>query len=331
MGIIIIHLLVVSCSFLLLRTIFLRTEERTPSRVELIFVGAVSWLFILSAGLWLLLPLFLTYLAISGNFGALQGAALVIIFSAIAFRLNEALDSATVFHFLRDSAFFHPIRPHTMHVQEELDKKRIRDIHRETSEKPFPTAGKQKRLLTEKEIVGYQQQMTAAKDRPIQSRRYAEEIEMLKSGGAVDLSDGWKVYTFDRASHDLYGGMSGLMLDPVTRTLRFKLDIPAASERALQSPIVVYQLKQDLYQLFQILNTDPWLAWYNETFDSLDSTCYGIEPDAFGQTQLYAFMRIIIARAELHQREGQFFNAADLDKICTLTFNNGKPLSSEQL
>jgi hypothetical protein len=185
--------------------------------------------------------------------------------------------------------------------------------------------------LTEKEILQYRQQMTAAKNRPIKSRRYEEELAMLKSGTVADLSDGWKVYAFDRASHDLYGEMSGLSIDPHARTLHFRLNIPDASESALRAPLYVYRLKQDLYQLFQVLNTDPWLAWYNDFFERMHVVCYGIEPDAFGHTQLYAFMKIVVARAELHRREGQFFNAADLDKICTLTFNNGKPLTPEQL
>lgn len=331
MGMIFLHFAIVGGSFLILRWFFLRTEERRPPQSELLFLAAVSWIFIVSSSLWVLLPLILTVLAVTGNFDSLQYAAFVIMISAFAFYLKETLDSATVFHFLRDSAFLHPIRPPNMHIQEELDKKAIRDVHRETSGKPFPTAGKEKRLLTEKEILQYRQQMTAAKDRPIKSRRYDEEIAMLKSGTVAELADGWKVYSFDRTSHDLYGEMSGLSLDPKTRTLHFKLNIPEASESALRAPMYVYQLKQDLYQLFQVLNTDPWLAWYNEFFDRMDVICYGIEPDAFGHTQLYSFMKIVLARAELHRREGQFFNAADLDKICTLTFNNGKPLTPEQL
>jgi hypothetical protein len=266
-----------------------------------------------------------------GSFGAMMLVAFVIVMSGLAFHVNEILDAATVLHFLRDSAFFRPIRPHTMHIQEELDKKKIHDVHQETSDKPFPNAGKQKRLLTGEEVHKLKQEMAAAANRTIRSRRFDEEIALMKAGSPADLSDGWKVYTFDHTLHDLYGEMSGLRLDPGIRTLRFRLNISEASEKALQVPMYLYQLKQDLYHLFQVLNTDPWLASYNRLFEHMTAFCYGIEPDSFGHVQLYAFMKIDIARFELHQREGKFFNAADLHKICTLTFNNGKPLLGEQL
>jgi hypothetical protein len=325
MQIVFFPILFLAGSFLLLRKIFMKPAERQPSNLELFLIGMVTWVFIFSAAVWLILPFYLFYV------GAILPIVFVVLISGLAFRVNEAFDSATVLHFMRESAFFRPIRPKYMHIQEELDKKRIRDIHRETSDKPFPTAGKQKRLLTEKEIQQYKQEMTAAQERPTRSRRYDEEIESLKSGAATSIADPWKVYTFDHRLHDFYAEMSQLQIDPNTRALQFKLNIPDATERALRDPIYLYQLKQQLYHLFSVLYTDRWLTWYSEHFDRIITVCYGIEPDSFGHAQLYPFMKIDIACAELHQREGKFFNAADLHKISTLTFNNGKPLPDEVL
>jgi hypothetical protein len=332
MEIIFFPFAIVAGSFLLLRRIFLKPQESQPTHIELFVSGIVSWVFMLGAGVWLLLPFYLFYLLLAmGSFGAVLPLAFFAIISGLAFQLNETLDSATVLHYIRDSAFFRPIRPQHMHIQEELDKKRIRDVHRETSDKPFPTVGKEKRLLTEKEIQQYKQEMTAARDRPTRSRRYDEEIASLKSGATTSIADAWKVYTFVKRLHDFYAEMSQLQIDPNARALQFKLNIPDATERALQDPMYVYQLKQELYHLFSVLHTDRWLTWYSEFFDRITTVCYGIEPDSFGHAQLYPFMKIDIANSELHQREGKFFNAADLHKICTLTFNNGKPLPDELL
>ncbi len=318
-------------SFLIVRKIFLHPSAQEPSGVVLFLIGIATWVFIFSAAAWLLLPLYFLYLIfVVGIFGAMMPLILVFMASGFAFRIKETLDSATVLHFMRESAFFRPIRPQYMHIQEELDKKRIRDVHRETSDKPFPTAGKQKRLLTEKEVQQYNQEMTAAHRRPTRSRRYEEEIASLKSGSMTSIADTWKVYTFDRSLHDFYVEMSRMQIDPVTRALEFDLNIPKATERALQDRQFVYQVKQELYHLLSVLHTDPWLAWYIEFFDRLIVTLYGIESDSFGHAQLYAFMKIDIARQELQQREGKFFNAADLHKISTLTFNNGKPLPEER-
>ena len=266
-----------------------------------------------------------------GSYGALMPLMFIFMASGIAFQTKETLDGTTVLHFVRESAFFRPIRPEYMHIQEELDKKQIRDVHRETSDKPFPTIGTKKRLLTEKEVHQHKQQMTAASERPTRSRRFDEELASLKSGAATSVADGWKVYTFDHKLHDFYTEMSSLLIDPSTRALQFNLNIPDATEHALQDPLYQYRLKQELYHLFSVLHTDPWLTSYSEHFNRITTVCYGIEPDSFGHAQLYPFMKIDIARSELQQREGKFFNAADLHKISTVTFNNGKPLPEEIL
>ncbi len=332
MELVFIPFAILSASFLLLRKIFLTPEEREPTHCKLFFIGIVSWVFILSVFAWLLLPLYLIYLLLEvGVFNAVLSLAMFAIATGFAFQLNETLDSATVFHYIRESAFFRPIKPHYMHIQEELDKKAIRDIHRETSDKPFPTAGKQKRLLTEKEVRRYKQEMSAAQERPTQSRHFDEEIASLKSGAITSLADGWKVYTFDHALHDFYTEISRMQIDPGIRALHFNLNIPHATELALQDPMYLYQLKQELYHLFSVLHTDRWLTLYSECFDRIIAVCCGIEPDSFGHEQLYPFMKLEIASSELHKREGKFFNAADLHTISTLIFNNGKPLPEELL
>ncbi|MCX6132380.1 MAG: hypothetical protein NTU47_01090 [Ignavibacteriales bacterium] len=332
MSIVFIPLFILSGSFLLLRKMFLKPVEQQPSRLSLFVIGVVTWVFILSSAVWVLLPLYLIYTLLAmKSLGALFPLMFLFMATGFIFVTKETLDSATVLHFLRESAFFRPVRRHSIHIQEELDKKQIRDVHRETSDKPFPTAGKQKRLLTEKEIHQHRQEMIAASERPTRSRRYDEEVASLKSGAATSIADAWKVYTFDHKSHDYYPEISLMLIDPNTRALQFNLNIPQATEKALQDPIFVYQLKQELYHLLSVLHTDPWLAWYSEFFDRIHTVCFGIEADSFGHTQLYPFMEIDIASSELHQREGKFFNAADLHKICTLTFNNGKPLSGESL
>jgi hypothetical protein len=332
MEIILVFVIIVAAPFLLLRKMFLEPAERQPTSTKIFILGAVSWIFILGALAWLILPLFLLYLVfVAGNFGAIMGLALFAIVSGFAYQVNETLDSATVLHYLRESAFFRPIRPDYMHLPEELDKQQIREIHRETSQAPFPTAGKSKRLLTEEEARQYKSEMTAAKKRPLRSRRYEEEIASLKLGETTSIADGWKVYTFDHKLHDFYDEMSRLQIDPVTRTLQFNLNIPHATEQLLRDPQYLYQLKQELYQLFSVLHTDPWLSAYSGFIDRIIATCYGIEPDSFGHAQLYAFIKLDIASVELHRREGKFFNAADLHKISTLTFNDGKPLPDELL
>lgn len=317
-------------SYLVLRNICLSAgrKELTPSMVTL--AGMVSWLFMLSAAAWILLSFYLVYALVAlGSLGAIYGLVFVGLCSGFAYQFNEVLDAGTVLYYLRDIALFRPMKPKTMLVQEELDKKKIRDIHSETSSTPFPVIQTQKRLLTEKEIQQIHRELHVRGKRPSRSDRFDEELKNLKSGAVTSIADPWKVYTFNHKFHDWYAEMSRVEIDPAARVLRFHLNIPDASAISLRDPLFVFRLKQELYQLVQVLNTDPWLLWYNEYFDRFFVVMYGVESDGFGHIQLFSFMKIDILRSALLEREGRFFNAADLQKISSITFDNGHPLPDE--
>jgi len=327
-GLIIIFFLL-AASFLILRKVCLSSREGEESPTQVFLLGLVSWFFLLSAGAWIVFGFYLVFELFNRDIGAMYTLVFYVMITAITFFSNETLDSGAVLFHIRQSAFFRPLRPKTMIVQEELDKKKIRDVHKETSDKPFPTIGKNKRVLTDAEAAQFRQQMQAASARPARSIHYDAELKALKSGSTTVLADPWKVYTFNHKLNELYDEMSGLSLNPQTRLLHFRLNIPGATAMAVKDPLFLFPLKQDLYQLLQVLNTDPWLAWYNEFFDRMSATCFGIESDSFGHVQMYPFLKIEISRAQLTQREGKFFNAADLHTISTLTFDNGKSLSGE--
>jgi len=316
-----------SGTYFLLRRFSQLALARGPRQWEVTVAGLLSWLFILSCAGWAVLTLFLLYdLLVRGALGNMVILMFIGLASGLVFQFKEVLDVVTVWDFFRTALSFRPYAPQPLHFGEELDKKNIRAVYQEISNKPFPTVRKEKPLLTEEEVARLRQEVLALTDRPTQSARLKEELQQLKAGQTVDISDQWKIYTFSRSSHDLYERMSCLTLDPATRTLSFRIDIQNATEHQLQNSVIVFQLKQDLYQLLQVLNTDPWLKPYSSFCDHLAATCYGIESDSFGLHQHYPFLHISIAKKELMQREGVFFNAADLDKISTLTFDNGKPL-----
>jgi hypothetical protein len=332
MGPFFLLLTVVAGSYLVLRKICMTMSERESMPIERFAIGIITWVFLLSSVLWCLSPVYLMYVLLSDrNYGALFPLMFIGIASGAAYHMNEMLDSGTVFFYIRESAFFRPMKRPIVHLEDELDKKKIRDIHKETSDKPFPASHKEKRPLSQDEIRQYREQFTVAGKRPARSRHLAEEIEALSTGNVTDVSDGWKVYSFDTQANDLYPEMSELHVDPQARTLRFRVNIKEASETALKSSTYLYGLKQDLYLLLQVLNTDSWLESYAKFYDRMIAICYGIEPDSFGHIQQFAFLKIDIKRQELTQRDGKFFNAADLHTISALTFNDGKPLPGSLL
>ncbi len=327
-----INFSVLVLSFLLLRRISLKHDEAHFSDFLSFWIGLLAWIFIFSVSGWGFLSLYLVYLLLSEKvLGAMFGLVFMAMASGFALSANEVLDTSTVVQFVRRALIFRPTKPHSLIFEEELDKKRVRDIHAETSGKAFPTIGTQKQPLTKEEVLQLQMEMTAPKERPPRSMRFEEEVQLLKTGHIAHLTDPWKIYNFSQTPHDLYAEMYELEIDPNTRTFQFRLNIHNATETALQNTMFVFELKQDLYQLLQVLNTDPWLGWYSEFFDHIVVVCFGNESDAFGQMQMYPFLRIDIVRSQLTDREGTFFNAADLHTICAFTFANGRPLPEELL
>lgn len=319
-------------SFLMLRRISLKHDDIRFSGVGSFFVGLLAWIFLLSLSGWGFLSLYLTYLLLSEKvLGAIFGLIFMTMASGFAFAANEVLDTSTVVQFVRRALVFRPTKPHSIIFEEELDKKRVHDIHAETSGRAFPTMGTQKRPLTKEEVQRFQQALISPKERPPRSTRFEEEVQLLKTGHLAHLTDPWKIYNFSQTLHDLYAEMYELEIDSKTRTFQFRLNVHNATEMALQDPMFVFEFKQDLYQLLQVLNTDPWLGWYSEFFDHIVVVCFGNESDAFGHMQMYPILRIDIVRSQLTDREGKFFNAADLHTICAFTFANGKPLPEELL
>jgi len=319
-------------SFLMLRRISLKHDDTHFSGVESFFVGLLAWIFLLSLSGWGFLSLYLIYLLLSEKvLGAIFGLIFMTMASGFTFAANEVLDTSTVVQFVRRALVFRPTKPHSIIFDEELDKKRVRDIHAETSGRAFPTMGTQKRPLTKEEVQRFQQALIAPKERPPRSTRFEEEVQLLETGHLAHITDPWKIYNFSQTPHDLYAEMYELEIDPKTRTFQFRLNVHNATEMALQDTMFVFELKQDLYQLLQVLNTDPWLAWYSEFFDHIVVVCFGNESDAFGHMQMYPILRIDIVRSQLTDREGKFFNAADLHTICAFTFANGRPLPEELL
>jgi hypothetical protein len=319
-------------SFLVLRRISLKHDDSHFSGVGSFFVGLLAWIFLLAVSGWGFLGLYLAYLLLSERvLGAIFGLIFIGMASGFAFQANEVLDTSTVVQFVRRALVFRPTKPHSLVFEDELEKKRVRDIHAETSGRAFPTIGAKKRLLTKDEVQRLQQEAMTPKERPPRSMRFEEEVQRLKTGQLAHLTDPWKIYNFSQTPHELYAEMYELEIDPRTRTFQFRLNIHNATEMALQDPMFVFELKQDLYQLLQVLNTDPWLGWYSEFFDHIVVVCFGNESDAFGHMQMYPILRIDIVRSQLTDREGKFFNAADLQTICAFTFANGKPLPEELL
>ncbi|MBM4160281.1 MAG: hypothetical protein FJ217_04185 [Ignavibacteria bacterium] len=184
--------------------------------------GLLSWLFVLSSAGLAIWTLFLFFTLVTlGALGNIFSLLFIGLAAGFALYLKEVLDASTVWDYLRTTLFFHPYASQPILFQEELDKKNIRDVYQETSQKPFPVVRREKPLLTDEEVAQLRREVFALKERPKQSARLKKELGELSAGSPVDISDQWKIWTFEHGRHDFYGRMSGVTIDPSISSSRF--------------------------------------------------------------------------------------------------------------
>lgn len=145
------------------------------------------------------------------------------------------------------------------------------------------------------------------------------ELELLKKGGGVDISDIFKVMTAEKPSHPFYQYLSVLRINPSEKILSFKLVFPMFTKASDLTPEKLLRVKQGAYQVFQAILAEEWLKPYLEFAASMKTTCFRIRRDDFDMPQEQLFLSIQAGMSHMRQRMGKPFNNADFSNIATIT------------
>ncbi|MEX0736281.1 MAG: hypothetical protein WD182_02495 [Bacteroidota bacterium] len=311
-------------SFLLLRSIREISLSSNFPLWGITLCGLLAWVFVLST---ISMPLWIVYLVydLLGNKNLNQIYLLLFIgvVGGMLFQAKEMLDSPQVWDFARTAIWFRPYTVRTLRLDDELEKKRIKEIHRTTTGKTAVDLPSEVKFRTEDEIRKLQEEARAAAGRGLQPAGLKEDLLELQSERPVDLSDTWKINSFRKSSHAWYGTTLEVRIDPGRATIAFRLNLPEIRRDQLREANALFSFKQDVYALLQAIHTEEWLKPYASFFSTIELTCIGIETDGFGQTALLPFFRISARTSELAKREGKFFAATELHTISTISFNNG--------
>lgn len=311
-------------SFLLLRSLRQLSLSSTLPLWGIALCGIIGWVFMLSV---MAMPVWIVYLIydLLGNKNLVQIYPLLFIgvVGGLLFQAKEMLDSPQVWDFARTVIWFRPYSIRTMRLEDELEKKKMKEVYRSTTGKVAAELPSEMKFKSAEEIRALQTEANATAGRGLQPAGFKQDLQALKAGRPVDLSDSWKINSFRKSSHDWYGTTLSVKIDPSAATIAFRLNLPEIRRDQLRNANALFSFKQDVYALLQAVNTEEWLKPYVPFFSTIDVTCIGIETDGFGQTALLPFFRISVPTAELTKREGKFFAATELHSISTITFNNG--------
>jgi hypothetical protein len=224
--------------------------------------------------------------------------------------------------FLQHSLVFRNYHAEHIDIFQELENKRINDIHREISGNDIPEVQRKVKALPHSDPEQAKRELEKFRAQPLQSAHLKTELEQLKLGATIDITDTFKINVLKRPTHTLYAQTYDMDLDPAERILRFKVNFTNITVDTKFSAERLFRVKQEAYDLLQALVSEEWLKPYAEFFDSLFLTCFRVQPDGFDLPQQFPFMSIQIPVKELRVREGRIYSVADLHTISVITMHD---------
>jgi hypothetical protein len=224
--------------------------------------------------------------------------------------------------FLQHSLLFRSYFGEHIDIFQELEKKRINDIHREISGNDIPELQRKDKVLPHIAPEQARRELEKFRAKPLQSAHLKTELEQLNLGTTIDISDTFKINVLKRPTHALYTQAYEMSLDPAERTLRFKVNFTNITVDTKFSAERLFRVKQEVYDLLQALVSEEWLKPYSEFFDLLFLTCFRVQLDGFDLPQQFPFMSIQIPVKELRTRDGRIYSVADLHTIAIVTMHD---------
>lgn len=229
---------------------------------------------------------------------------------------KEVLDLAHMLPFLRAAIQFKPYDAKRQELFEQHERIQLRQ-----AETAFSKRNQSGEPAEDEVIIIADDENGDTKDVKADSAspESSTELELLKRGGGVDISDIFRAMTAEKPSHPFYQYLSVLRINPSEKILSFKLVFPMFTKASDLTPEKLLRVKQGAYQVFQAILAEEWLKPYLEFASSMKTTCFRIRRDDFDMPQEQHFLSIQAGMSHMRQRMGKPFNNADFSTIATIT------------
>jgi len=286
--------------------------------------GVLSWATLLSLlGPPIAIGYVFANIVRSTSMGAVYEAGGVIFFAGIIANVvvthRELLDWDHVYPFIRTSLVFANYYANEEDLFLQLEKKKIRDIYKETSGQELIEREKIKKELPHLDPETALKELEEFRSQPFQSAQLNDDIALLKNGETVDITDTFKINTFRKQRGGLSEHCSEMRIHPAEKCLSFNVRFTQLTIDATLSPELLFRVNQELHELLQMLVIEIWLKPFLAFFDKISVKCYRTVSDSFGLPQWVAFMKVEIALQDLRTREGKDFRMTDLHTIAAIT------------
>ena len=244
---------------------------------------------------------------------------IILIVVGIAVKLlsdrSEILDIPHMIPFLRSALFFQPYDARRQELVERNERIQIAQARKAAAERVASGQPAEEAIdISEDSAKGEATASTTA-----QEPQETTELDLLKRGEGVDISEIFKSNTEKLPSHPLYQLISMVRIDPSDKSMSFRMVLPSSATEPELTQEKLKRIKQGVYQVFQALIVEQWLKPYGAFIGSVKTNCFRVRKDEFDMTSESMFMSVKMDVNQIRQHRGKPFNSDEFEKIAAIT------------
>lgn len=233
----------------------------------------------------------------------------------------EFFDFPSMKPFLKDSLAFVNPALRWDNVFEDLDKHEVRRIYKEVSGRELQEGDEQLKRQVDAALptafsrdtrVPAPKGVDALLAQLITSPHLQSELGQLRAGKVADISDSWKINRLKKSSHAYFSLVEKVAVDPAASILDLQLQSELFTEERVKDPVLLYRLKQDVYDFLQAVHQQDWVQPYVGGIKTFRCTCSHYEDEAFIGPRTHRVCSFEMPRAELKAREQSYYNAGEM-------------------
>ncbi len=228
---------------------------------------------------------------------------------------KEVLDIAHMIPFLRSAILFKPYDAKRQELFERQEKMQRAQAQKEAAERTASGQTTSEAIDISDDAAGKNENSSQDTESP----HAPSELDMLKRGEGVDISELFKSNTEKLPAHPLYQFISLIRIDPADKIMSFRMVFPSTATEPELTPEKLQRIKQGIYQVFQALTAEQWLKPYSPFFTSLKTSCFRSRKDEFDMMREILFSTVQMEINQLRLNRGKPFNSAEFAKIATIT------------
>ncbi len=228
---------------------------------------------------------------------------------------KEVLDISHMIPFLRAAILFQPYDAKRQELFERNEKMQLVQARKAAAERMASGQPGEQVIDISEDSTRDTESASAVTESP----QATNELELLKRGEGVDISELFKSNTAKLPAHPLYQFISMVRIDPSDKLMSFRMVLPSSATEPELTQEKLQRVKQGAYQVFQTLIAELWLKPYTGYFTSMKTACFRVRKDEFDMTREILFISIKMDMAQIRQSRGKPFNNAEFEKIAATT------------